>query len=109
MKKGPRFEAQIVQYLNENGFPNAERRVMGGARDRGDVAGIPALVIESKNQERQTLAEWLDEALEEAANDGKGDSIGVVWHKRRGKASPGDCYVTMDGATFLELLKGWAR
>ena len=108
MKKGPLFEAQVVAYLRENGFPHAERRVMGGSRDRGDVAGIPGLVIEDKNSPEyvRKLATWLDEANEEAAN---GAAIGVVWHKRAGKGSPGDCYVTMDGRTFVELLKGWAR
>ena len=111
MKKGPLAEKQIVDFLRANGFPASERRVMGGSRDRGDVAGIPGLVIESKNQAKQTLAEWLDEANEEAGNGRAvhGDEIGVVWHKRRGKGSPGDWYVTMDGATFVELLKEWAK
>lgn len=108
MKKGSLFESQIVAYLQEHGFPAAERRVMGGTRDRGDVAGIPAVVIESKNSPDyvRKLSVWLDEANEEADN-GKADEIGVVWHKRRGKGSPADCYVTMDGRTFVELLRGW--
>jgi hypothetical protein len=28
-----------------------------------------------------------------------------VWFKRRGKASAGDAYVLMDGATFARLLR----
>jgi hypothetical protein len=108
VKKGPLFESQVVAFLQEHGFPFAERRVMGGSRDRGDVAGIPGLVIEDKNSPEylRKLASWLDEANEEAAN---ADAIGVVWHKRQGKGSPGDCYVTMDGRTFVELLKAWAK
>ena len=105
MKKGPLAEKQVVEFLRAAGFPAAERRVQGGARDRGDVAGITAVVIEVKNQAKLTLAEWLDEANEEADNGG--DEIGLVWHKRRGKGSPGDWYVTMDGWTAVQLLKEW--
>ena len=106
VKKGPLAEKQVVEFLQANGFPHAERRVMGGANDRGDVAGIPGLVIEVKNQAKMTLAEWVDEAERESVSH---EDFGVVWHKRRGKGSAGEWYVTMDGWTFLELLKGQTR
>ena len=103
MKKGPLAEAQIVGFLRETWFPNAERRVMGGNRDRGDVSGIPGVTIEIKNRAEMQLAEWVDEANREAANGPDGE-IGIVWHKRRGKGSPGDWYVTMDGWTATGLI-----
>lgn len=112
MKKGPLFEAQVVGFLQEHGFPFAERRVMGGSRDRGDVAGIPGVCLEIKNQAKQTLAEWLDEAIAEAAHSGRGVErleLPIVIHKRRGRGSAGDSYATMDVWTLVELLKGWAK
>ena len=110
VKKGPLAEKQVVDFLVANGFPAAERRVMGGKHDRGDVAGIPGLVVEVKNQAKLTLAEWVDEASHEAIIPATGAlDLAVVWHKRRGRGQPGDWYVTMDGWTFLEFLKEWAK
>jgi len=120
MKKGPLAEAQIVACLREHGFPYAERRVMGGRNDRGDVAGIPGVVIEVKNQAKMTLAEWVDEALTEAGRwsetgqrrdprDSPSTELAVVWHKRRQRGSPLDWYVTMTGRDFLALLAEYTR
>jgi len=108
VKKGPLAEAQIVAYLRGNGFPDAERRVMGGSNDRGDVAGVPGIVIEVKNHAAMALAEWVDEATREANVDGTKPGrleLPVVWHKRRGRGSPADWYVTMTGADFMILLQ----
>jgi hypothetical protein len=102
MKKGPHWEARIVAYLRDHGVPHAERRVMGGGKDRGDVAGIPGVVVEAKNTAAVSLAAWVDEAEAERVNDGA--DLAVVWHHRRGRASPGDGYVTMTGAALVHLL-----
>lgn len=102
-RKGTTWEAAIVTYLRGHGAPHAERRLAGSAKDRGDIAGIPGLVIEAKSQITVTLGAWLAEAETERANDGA--AYGVVWHKRRGKTCAGDGYVTMTGATFVALLQ----
>ena len=103
---GTRWESAIVAYLQGRGWPHAERRALNGAQDRGDVAGVygPAgrVVIEAKAVAALNLAGWLAEAQQEADNDGA--AVGVVWLKRRMKASPADAYVLMDGATFTDLL-----
>lgn len=99
--KGTKWETAIVGYLTGQGFP-VERRALTGSQDKGDIAGLP-LVIEAKNKARTELAAWVDEATTEAANAGV--DVGVVWHHRRGKASPGDGFVTMSGATFIKLLQ----
>jgi hypothetical protein len=104
--KGSAAERAIVDYLRRVGFIHAERRLAGATKDRGDIAGIPGVVIEAKNQARMELAEWLEEALLERDNDNA--QIAAVWHKRRGKGSPSDWYVTMDGATFGYLLLHFA-
>jgi hypothetical protein len=100
--KGTGAETAVVNYLRVQGWPHAERRALGGAKDRGDIAGVVSTVIEVKNCARMELAQWVDEAEVEAGND---DAMyGVVWHKRRGRGSPSGWFVTMSGATFTALL-----
>lgn len=100
--KGSAWERAIVDYLRATGWPFAERRLAGNVKDRGDIAGVVGVVIEAKSTSRLTLAEWVEEADLERANDGAW--LGVVWHKRIGKASAADGYVTMTGAQFTALL-----
>ncbi|MEU4154806.1 hypothetical protein [Streptomyces antimycoticus] len=102
-KKGTAAETAVVNFLRAIGFTQAERRTLNGTHDRGDIAGLPGIVIEVKNCSRQELAAWLDEAERERANDGA--SLGAVWHKRRGKGNPGDWFVTMSGLQFGYLLR----
>lgn len=100
--KGTAWESSVVAYLRDRGWPYAERRALAGGKDLGDVTGIPRIVFECKNAAAIELAQWLDEANEERIN-AKAD-LGVVWFKRRGRGSPGDSYVLMDGETFTNLL-----
>jgi hypothetical protein len=101
--KGTAAETAVVRFLHAAGFTQAERRTLGGAQDRGDIAGVPGVVIEVKNCARQELPAWVAEAELERDNDRAG--LGVVWHKRRGKADPGDWFVTMSGTQFAVLLR----
>ena len=101
-RKGTAWESAIVDYLRGSGAPHAERRALNGSKDRGDIAGIPGVVVEAKAGAKVELGVWLAEAEAERINDGA--ALAVVWHKRRGKASPGDAYVTMTGATLVQLL-----
>lgn len=101
--KGTAAETAVVRFLRAIGFAQAERRTLNGTQDRGDIAGLPGIVIEVKNCSRQELAAWVEEAERERANDGA--SLGVVWHKRRGKADPRDWFVTMSGLQFGYLLR----
>lgn len=100
--KGTAWESAVVTHLRAHGAPHAERRALNGSKDRGDVAGIPGVVIECKSATRVEMAAWLDEAETERAND-RAD-VGVVWIKRRGKTSPGAGFVVMSGDQFLHLL-----
>ncbi|MFE2384456.1 PDDEXK family nuclease [Streptomyces misionensis] len=100
--KGSAWERAIVEHLRSAGWPFAERRLAGAAKDRGDIAGVVGVVIEAKNTASRNLAGWIDETEVERNNDGAW--LGVVWHKRTGKASAADGYVTMTGAQFTELL-----
>lgn len=101
-RKGTNWESAIVDYLTANGATQTERRALCGTNDRGDIAGIPGLVIEAKNEKRIDLAGYVTEAEQERTNDGA--RIGLAWVKRRGKTSPGDAYVVMTGANLVRLL-----
>lgn len=101
--KGRTWENEIVGALIEAGWPHAERRRLAGALDRGDIAGVPGVVIEAKNRAAISLAAFVDEAESEAAHDAR-DRIGVAWIKRKGKPRAVDGYVAMTGATFVQLL-----
>lgn len=102
-RRGTAWESAIVTYLVGKGWMHAERRALAGSKDRGDIAGVVGVVIEAKSAARVELAAWLDEANVEALNDRS--RVGVVWFKRRGKSSPRDGFVLMDGETFVELLR----
>lgn len=101
-KAGTAWESAIVSYLQDHGWPYAERRTLAGSKDRGDVAGVPGVVIEAKATKTVALGTYVDEANTEVLNDGA--ELGVVWLKRRGFVSPANGYVVMDGGTFVNLL-----
>ncbi len=102
-QKGTRWETAIVEYLRTNGVSHAERRTFAGAHDKGDISGIPGIVIEAKNEKAISLAAYADEAATEATNAGA--ALGVAWIHRRGKASPAAGYVLMSGADLIHLLE----
>lgn len=107
--KGTAWESAIVAYLTDLGWQHIERRTLAGSNDRGDIAGIPGIVIEAKSVKSITLGAFVDEAKREASNDThatsrKDNSLGVAWIKRRGHSSPARGYVVMDGDTFACLL-----
>lgn len=106
-QKGTRWETAIVAYLRDSGWGHVERRALNGAHDKGDIVGLPGIVIEAKSTARTELAAWVDETEQEVANAGA--HHGVVWHKRRGHVSPGRGYVTMTGATYVALLRAIER
>ena len=100
---GRSWERAICDYLIASGWPYAERRRLSGSTDRGDVAGLPGVVIEAKNTSGYDPAGALDEATRERDNDGA--AIGVAWIKRKRHGSPSKGLVVMDGQTFVQLLK----
>lgn len=110
MKKGPLFEKQVVVYLQRAFGGSIERRVMGGANDRGDVAGLywqgRPFILEVKNRNRVELAAWMGE-LEAECGNADTDMGAVVFHRKgRGAGSMGDQYVLMDLRTLARLLGG---
>ncbi|MGC2295304.1 MAG: hypothetical protein WA695_01235 [Candidatus Dormiibacterota bacterium] len=100
-RKGSTFEAAVVAYFAENGFPECERRVMGGTRDRGDVAGVPGWTLELKAERSLDLAGALTEAQREAANAGTTQYAAVL--KRRSHPVS-DAYVVLPLSTFVAMV-----
>jgi len=101
--KGTAFETLIVRYLQEHGFPYAERRALAGVNDLGDITGTPGVVWECKNHKTLSFSEWLVEAEVERANANA--DLGVVIAKRRGKGDAAEQYAVMTVAALVELLK----
>lgn len=106
---GAKFERSIADYLAAHyDDDRIDRRVKHGAKDRGDIAGMRVhgqpLVIECKNTTRLDLAGWAAEAETERGND---DALaGVIIHKRHGKTSPAQQWVTMTLHEFLAVIDG---
>ncbi|GIG57379.1 hypothetical protein Lfu02_17510 [Longispora fulva] len=104
--KGRDAENAVVDYLRAQGFANVERRRLAGANDRGDLTGLPGVVVEVKAEKSYKVKEWLREAETERANDAA--DLGVVWAKIPGGTDPGQWVVMMTGETFVrECLRGW--
>jgi hypothetical protein len=97
-QKGTSFETAIVNFLKENGFPDAER---WGSSEMGlgDVRNLP-IVLEAKNHKAMALSEWCDQA------ERSGKKAGTLWavvHKRIRK-NTSKAYVTMSLENFVKIL-----
>lgn len=106
--KGTAAEREVVRYL-ANWWPAAERRALSGNKDKGDVAGIPGVVVEVKAAKAQQLAAWKRETLVEAENAGVHYCVLVV--KRPYKAvQEWDAYLPWDVLTSRPKgAEGWVR
>jgi hypothetical protein len=101
-RKGSQFERDVVRYLQEHGFPDAERAYGAGRpEDVGDIAGVPGVTVECKATKSIDLAGFVDEAERERLNARQPYGVAVV--KRRGR-SAADSYVVCNLATFARLV-----
>lgn len=103
------MEARTVEFFNKAfNTDTIERRVMGGANDRGDVAGLyfrgRPFVVEVKNRTSVTPAQWFRELRDECGNADT-DLGAVVFHRPKvGEAHMGDQGVFMTLRTLAILL-----
>lgn len=102
-QKGTAFETAVVRYLNDHGFPYAERAPLAGNKDRGDITGTPGLVWECKNAREIRLAEWSDETFVEMVNAAADYGILVIKRPRHG--DPADSYGVLPLSDLVKLLK----
>jgi hypothetical protein len=105
--KGRNAENQFIAYLQDSGWPYAERRRLNGIHDRGDVTGIPGVTIEIKSGARIELAKWMGELEVEMDNDNT--TIGFLAIKPKGKTAGADYWCLVPPAVLVRLLKdaGW--
>ena len=101
--KGRRFENSIVTYLTGAGWPYTERRRLAGSADKGDMSGIPAVMIEAKAHREYKLPAWMREV--DVQTQHAKANIGALWMKLNGKAEAVDGLVVMRPETFVRLLR----
>lgn len=75
--KGTAAEREVVRYL-QNWWPAAERRALSGNKDKGDVAGIPGVVVEVKASSAANVPAWMRETWTEMENAGAHTCVLVV-------------------------------
>jgi hypothetical protein len=100
-RAGTAAERAVVTYLQASGFPHAERAPRWGAKDKGDVLGLPGVTVEVKAERALNLATALAEAQLEAANAGVHRYLAVL--KRRRRPVP-EWYAVMPLWLAVELL-----
>lgn len=87
-RKGHTAERAVARWLRDHGWPDAEttRAKLGhdGARQPGDIDGVPGVALEVKDHGRLCIPEWLRQVEEEA-----GPNLPVLVVKERGSADPG--------------------
>jgi hypothetical protein len=99
---GTEFETLVLQGFQTR-YPQAVRLGKQGRYDKGDI-WLPdaSFVVECKREKSIQLGVWMGEAEAEAAHAGR--PIGVVVHKRRGKADWQSQWVTLKLCDFLDLV-----
>lgn len=87
--RGRAAENAARDWLRAHGWPHAERLRLTGAADRGDLTGIPGMVVEVKAAGGMSVGEMLTELETEQTNQARfapsaGLPDGLVIVRRRG-------------------------
>ena len=99
-RKGSRAEVAVVHALRRAGWSaDTSRNVLDGRRTGDDIVWDGPASIEVKDVTTMDLSGWLRQAQANAH-----ERPAIVWHKKRGKSSADEWYVTMTGADFLRLI-----
>jgi hypothetical protein len=98
-QKGTAAETAVLRFLS-GWWPNVTRLAPAGAADCGDLDGVPELCVQVKNHRQMRLADWVDQASEQAERARK--PYAVVIHKRVRKGDPAEWYATLTLRDFAE-------
>lgn len=107
--KGNGFAGEAAEFLAEL-LPGVERRVLGGTRDRGDLAGLDAdgFTAECKRETPLDISGALYEAEVEAGNTGTPWFVAICYRRRAKKSNPVGgvryAYAAMPLWVFREVL-----
>ena len=104
-QKGTSAETALVRYLQNNGWPLAERRALASANDLGDVVGTIGLCWEVKNQRTYSIPAWLDETKIEQKNSRSDYGILIVKPNGVGLNSVDKWWAIMDVESIAKLLR----
>lgn len=104
-QKGTLAETAVANYLRQFWY-SVERRVLQGAKDKGDISGIPNVVIEIKNHKTYKLAEWIKETEVERINAEADFGILVVKPNGVGVSSVDQWWAVVPLETMVTLLSG---
>lgn len=103
--KGTAAETAFVNFMVENGFAWVERRSLKGKADRGDISGLPGVVIEIKSGSRLAIPEWVKELEIEMVNDGSSEGYLVIKPKGKGKGSVNQWWVIQTVGQWLNSMQ----
>lgn len=99
-RRGHDAERALAKWLRSNGFPHAERAVRTGwtvkdraSADPGDITGTPGLIWSVKDTATESHTVWRAELNKMILGQDNVEARGVIVHKRRGHASPGEWWV----------------
>lgn len=110
---GTQAESAIVRFLQDNGYPHAERRALYGLNDMGDILVEPGLIIEAKVRHPKNsnaavgqpgpeeLEGWLKE-LDAEMRNAKVDR-GLLVVKRKGTTNPGEWWAYARPRVFTDV------
>jgi hypothetical protein len=101
-RKGSAAELAVAKWLRKLGWIHAERSRAGWQDDRGDIDGMPGVVVEVKNEKKFDLPGYLRE-LEVEMENAKAWT-GTVIIKRRGSTNVDDWYAVMPAKIWGELM-----
>lgn len=103
-QKGTAAESAVVSFLHTVGFPHAERLALQGGKDRGDITGIPGIVIEVKACQEYMFSAWLGECQAETENANADFGFVVAKPRMVGTTRTGQWYALMRYAMFAALV-----
>jgi hypothetical protein len=103
-QKGTMAETAVAEFLKQT-WPQVERRTLGGANDKGDIAGVPNCVVEVKNQGTYKISEWLKETEQERRNAGVDYGILVIKPKGIGVSRSNEWWAVVSLDTITDLIE----
>lgn len=103
-QKGTLAETAVAEYLKGT-WDTVERRSLSGKNDKGDIAGIPKIVIEVKNQKSYKFSEWLKETKVEKENAEADYGVLVVKPNGVGVSSVSKWWTVLPLEDLISLLK----
>ena len=79
-RRGADAERAVVNYLRNNGFPNARRFLAGDGRQPGDIDGVPGVCIEVKDVAQSRWPSWRAQLLKQTPEG----NVSVLVRRTRG-------------------------